>query len=234
MKHFLCDQAGDDKGQGAGGQPDFKKVLDDGLKGLSDEIKKLNQRIDQQNKPPQTVKKPAQEPEEDLSTLMILDPKKAVEKITAKVKEEVQGSAEQQAQAQGQFNDKYMELANDYPEISDQSSELFKRAREIMSSSQAGRWDTGAMERAVLKAAAEKGIQPMKHRKQVEPDDDSYLGGGSTGEGRRQERKNRSEKLPAATLAFAELVGLNVKDSKVVESLTKHHNERKGNWSKYR
>jgi hypothetical protein len=238
MKHFLMNSAGEGNA-GGGGAPDFKKVLEEGLRGLGDEIKKLNARIDSKDKPQPPAKKQQQEDEEDLSALILVDPAKAVQKITSRVREDVLGSVDSQATAQQQFNEKYSELLSDYPEIGNQSSELFVRAKEIMSATGTGKYDAGAMERAVLKAAAEKGLQPMKHRrKQDESDEDSdtYLGGAtSSGEGRREgSRRRGSEKLPAATLAFAEAVGMNVKDPKVLERLNKTHSERRGNWNKYK
>lgn len=238
MKHLLMDAAGDANGTGASGAasgPDIKKLVEDGLKGLGDEIKKLNQRMEQRDNKP--VPKQS-EPEDDLSTLMIVDPNKAIERITKKVKEDVLAGVDHNSTQQQQFSEKYSELLSDFPEIGNQSSELFTRAKEIMSQSNTGRYDSGAMERAVLKAASEKGIQPMKHRKRSDSEDgdaDSYLGGANGGDSSsRGPRKGRSEKLPSATLAFAEAVGLKVSDPKVLERLTKTHNERKGSWNKYR
>lgn len=241
MKHMFMETAGEGK-QSAGGaaenkQADLAKVIEDSFKGLRADLNKLNNKVDAA-----AAKKQAPEPkveaEDDLSTLILVDPAKAVSKITDKIKKEVTATFSSQSSAKDEFNNKFMELYKEYPEISDQGSELHQRAKEIMATITDSQFDSGALERAVYRAASEKGITPMKHRKNQPDGDDSgeYLGSGSSGEGRGNSgrNKNRADKLPAATLAFAEAVGMNTKDPKVVERLTNRHNERKSNWSRYR
>lgn len=243
MKHMLMNKAGEDSsasGGAAGSAPDIAKVLQESFKdlktSLSKELSQLNNKISEQNKP--APKKQAEEREEALDILILSDPKKAVERIKSDVMETLGG----QNRVREAFNGKFAELSQEYPEIVDQNSDLHVRAKELMAQSGAQAFDSTQLERAVLRAAAEKGMLPMNKRKAVREDsddesDDGYLGSGGSGggyEGTRNRKNSRSEKLPAATIAFAELVGLDIKNPKVTESLTKRYNERKNNWNKYK
>jgi hypothetical protein len=239
-KHFLQEST-----EGAAGgtgkekeAPDVAKVVADSMKGLGDEIKKLSQRMDKLATPAAPApKKKADDEEEDDEVDLLLNPKKAVEKITSRVREAITKEVTADATAKDQFNSKFTELASEFPEINDTKSDLHIRAKEILEASGSKGWDSRALEAAVLRAASEKGMVAVKHRKQTTNDDDNddYLGGGSGGSsGGDNRRRNRSDKLPAATLAFAEAVGMNTKDPKVLERLTKTHNDRKGNWNKYK
>ena len=235
--HLFMNEAGDE-GSAGSKAPDITKVLEEQFKALNDKITQLDSRV---SASAQKAAKPAnkEEPEEEsLETLLFVDPAKAVKKITSSIEEKVLGAVNNQSSAQQQFNAKFAELQSLYPELADQKSELYSHAKELMIQSGTKDWDTGALERSVLRAAADKGIMAMSHRKRVDNDEDDtvYLGSGSSsGETNRERRRNsKADKLPAASLAFAEEVGLNVKDPKVVERLTKIHNDRRGNWNKYR
>lgn len=240
IKHHLLEEANDgtsgSAGSNAAPSQDISKVVESSFKSLQDEIRKLNSRIDAQAAP-KKQEPAASDKEDDLETMILVDPKKAVEKIKSQVKNEVLNTVSSESKAQQDFGAKFQELSQDYPEIANQSSDLHARAKEIMAQTANGQFDAGALERAVLRAAMEKGVLPVKHRKapvSEDGNDDGYLGGGSSfTESRRESRRGKSEKLPAATLMFAELVGMNVKDPKVVENLSKTYNERKGRWNKY-
>lgn len=235
--HLLMNESGEE-GTGGAGAPDLAKLLQDNFKALNEKITELDTRVSNvTQKAPARVEEP--EEEESLETLILVNPTKAVKRIESKVTEQVMGAVSSQNKAQQQFGAKYEELLGLYPEIGDQKSELHTYAKTLMAQSGAQAYDSGALERAVLRAAAEKGIMPMNHRKPAKEENDedggSYLGGSShSGESSQRRRRDKSDKLPAASLAFAELVGLDVNDSKLVERLTKHHNDRRGNWNKYR
>jgi hypothetical protein len=244
-KHFLEENAaGEAKGGGAGaagsgqGAGDVTKALVDAQKPLLEEIKKLNQRVDKLATPAPAPKQKKEETDDDDEVDLLLNPKKAVEKITRRVESELTNKFAAENTARDKFNTKFSEMAGDFPEINDVNSDLHKRAREILEGAGGKGWDANALEAAVLRAASEKGVLPVKHRRRSDEGDegDDYLGGGSSGgdSGRGSRRRNSSEKLPAATLAFAEAVGMNVTDPKVVERLTKTHNARRGNWNKYK
>ncbi len=234
----LLNEAGEGGDPGASKQPDLAKLLTDNFSKLEGTLKNLESRVARVETPAEKKQSKQVDEDDDLETLILSDPKKAVSKIKNQVKEEIMGSVSQQETVKVNFNNKFVALQNEFPEISDTSSDLHKRAKEIMSESANGQYDSVALELAVRRAAAEKGLQPMTYRKKSrddDSDDGEYLGGGGSGySGSQSNRKNRSDKLPAATLAFAELVGMDVKNPKTVERLTKTYQERKGNWSKYK
>lgn len=241
MDKRLLDQAneGGEAGSGQAPKEDLGKILKENFSKLEGSLKDLQTRISKVEQPVVKQKAPVQEEDDDLDTLILSDPKKAVDKITSRIKEEVMGNVKNEEAVKTQFNTRFSSLQSEFPEIGDVSSDLHKRAKEIMLESATGQYDSTALELAVRRAAAEKGVQPMQYRrKQQDSDDDGegYLGGGSSGapSDRQQRRGGKGDKLPAATLAFAELVGMNVKDPKVVEQLTKRFNERKNNWNKYK
>lgn len=233
--------AGNGSGTGAAPQvPEYVKTLEANLKKMTDGLSALSNKVESIAKEP--AKKASKEQEDDgesLETMILVDPAKAVKKITANVTNQVMNSVSSETAAKEEFQLKFAELNADFPELSNQNSELYTRAKEILDASTKKSWDAPALDRAVLKAAAEKGVLPVKHRKKMHDDDaegdDGYLGGSSYfSSDSRQNRRQKADKLPAATLAFAEAMGMNTKDPKVVERLTKRHQDRRGNWNKYR
>lgn len=237
MKYMFMEEAGEKVAAGGAKDsgPDVAKVLQDGFKSLQADINKLNSRIDQKLNAP-APKPQKQEEEEDLSTTILVDPAKAVSRLTSQITEKVMGAMSNQNSKRDSFQSKFAQLQADYPEVANSSSELHTRAKELMAESEAGEYDSAALERAVLRAASEKGIMAMKHRKVDKTEDnDDYMGGGGSSGSSPSERKNkRSGKLDPKTVAFASLVGVNVKDPKVLERLTNIQNERAGNWNKYK
>lgn len=237
MKHFLQNKAGEeDSGAGA---PDVSKLVQDGFKTLQAELGNLNKRIEAQEKkasaPAPKVRPPVvEDPEEDLGAELLVNPEKAVKKITDKVRREVEGSMSTQSKAKDNFFAKFTELTEQYPELNNASSDLHVRAKELLASSTDKEWDVNALESSVFRAVTEKGVLPMKHRKVSEDDGaDDYLGSGGSGASNTK-RPSRNDKLDPKTKAFAELLGMDIKNPKVIEGLTKTQNDRKGNWNRYK
>lgn len=247
MINFKMNKADDAGSTNSGGSaPDVAKMVADGFKNLQAELGNLNKRVEGMEKskaapgPKPAVKEEPQDDDEDLATELLVNPGKAVKKITAKIEKEVSGKVRNEMSganaARDNFFNRFQELSQEYPELGDTKSEFHTRAKELLTEKSNGaQWDVGALERAVFAAVSEKGVLPMKHRKQAssdEDDGDDYLGsGGSTSTSERQ-RRNSSEKLDPKTKAFAELCGLNL-DEATVKRLTKTQTERKGRWNKY-
>lgn len=237
MKHLLLNKAGEGgEGSSAAPAPDFSKILKEGLSGLE---ARINSKIEAQLKPQPAAKKPTED-DGEIEDLILVDTKRAVKKITSQVREEVLSAVTSENQNVSEFQNKFSELVTDFPEIGVTNSKLYTRAKEIMAESANRKYDAQALERAVLRAAMEEGVMPVKHRKNAREDDEEeapgeYLGGGFARESRRESsRRNKSDKLPAQTLAFAQMMNMDVKDPKVVERLTKTYNDRKGNWNKFK
>lgn len=213
--------------------PDVSKLIADGFSGLKAELDKLSQRVMATEQKP-SQKQSKQETDDDLADMILLDPKKAVGKIREQLKESLMGDINTNLTAKEEFNMKYTELMGLYPEIADESSELHKRTKELFGTFSGGKFDAAQLERAALKAASEQGLSAKKHRKQaIVEEEEEYLGSGSF-QPAPDRRGKKPDKLPKESLQFAELVGLNIKDPKVIERLEKTHKERSGNWNKYK
>lgn len=218
-------------------QPENNKQVDALAKSMEDNFKKFSETLTNLNSKVESLSAPApakQEPTDKLEDLIILDPAKAIERIKSEVRNEVISGVNAENKVKEEFSSKFYELQGLYPEIADQSSALHKRAKELMDNSKASPHDSGALERAVLRAAAEEGVLPMSHRKAPVSDDDNEPLGGASYTSSNSRRRSSSQKLDQKTLAFAELAGMDVKDPKVIENLTKTQNERRGNWRQYR
>jgi hypothetical protein len=247
MKPFKQNKAGEGENSGAGA-PDVAKLVSEGFTKLQAELGNLNKRvegIEKTKQPAAAPKKSAKEEEaedEDLATEILVNPTKAVKKLTAKIEQEVTGKVRSEMQGQGEARDtffnRFTELAQEYPELNDTKSEFHTRAKELLTEKSNGKqWDVGALERAVFAAVSEKGVLPMKHRKQAaqedDTDEDDYLGSGaSSSASRSRQRGGSSDKLDPKTKAFAELCGLKL-DEDTVKRLTKTQTDRKGRWNKY-
>lgn len=237
MKHLFRAPADESTGDAPATQKkevDVAALVEKSFSSLRDEMSKLKDTVSKSYQPAPAKK---QEPvEDDLDTVILTDPRKAVERIKAQVREEVMGAVSAESNVKAEFQNKFVELQSDYPEIGDINSDLHKKAKDIMAAN-GNRMDAASLELAVLKAAKDVGVSPMKYRRQSRNDDnegDDYLGGASSGENRSKRKSAGSDKLPGNTLAFAQLVGMDVKDPKVIERLTKTYNGRKSNWNKYR
>lgn len=121
------------------------------------------------------------------------------------------------------------ELVTDYPELNDNTSELYRAAMKSYEKlSSQDKLNPLAMKSSIRDAAAELGVIPMKKRKVDDPD--TFVAPGSMGGGR--ERTPRKEKLSQDTLAFAELLGRPVNDDNYRKSL--EATAQRKSWTKYR
>lgn len=169
--------------------------------------------------------------QDDLEVLAYKDPKAYAKKIQEQAAKQAEAIVNSRLNAQQHTNAVLTQLTSDYPELADSNSELTKRAVEIYNSlSPSEKQSPSAYKIAVRDAAADVGLLPKSKRKQSSSDDFSFGGGSGGGASSRSEGR-RSEQLPAETLAFAEALGMNIKDKAVVERL-KSRAQRK-NWNKY-
>lgn len=167
--------------------------------------------------------------EEDLEVLAYKDPKRYAQKVSENATRQAEALINSKLNAQNQTNAILGQLTNDYPELSNPNSELTKKAIEIYNGmSQSEKSSPTSYKVAVRDAAAEVGLLPKSKRKSS--NDDFSMSGGSSG--RSSGESSRKEELSESTLAFAEALGLNIKDKKVVERL-KQRSERK-DWGRYK
>lgn len=175
----------------------------------------------------------SQSSDEELENLAYRDPKAYAARVRAEAKAEAARLVDERLSQQSNSNAILSQLGSEYPELNEANSELTLRAVDIYKKmSPQDRQSPLAYKAAVRDAAADLGILPKNKRKATSssetPDISSgSSGSGSTGSGSSQ----KSKKLDANTLAFAQLLGLNTKDPKVVESITKR--AQRTSWKKY-
>lgn len=209
------------------------------LKHLDEKLNALNESVDKKlssiKQPVIQQQKVETEPEEDIESLIYTNPAKAVAKITKSVESSVRSSVAQETQAKESFASTFNRLAQDYPEISNEQSKLYARAKELTMELSEGRsYDASALERAVFRAANEVGAVPMKLRRQEqnEEGDEGYYS-GSSGNNPTKRKKGSEEDLDPKSIAFAQLIGMNVNDPNYIKRLKEINKKRKGNWGKY-
>jgi len=196
------------------------------LKSEMDVLKAQNARLLELVSANQPAPKAA--PTEDLSDLFYKDPEAYTRAVEARVKNSMrqemsQANAVQQKQARV-----IQQIAKEFPEATDESHPLYKRAVEIYANEldEDDKSSPAAYKLAINQAALEMGVKPKSQRKQ----DDEEPSVGSSSSYSRGDRK-RSPKISAETMQWAELLGLDATDPKVKERLEKRAGR---DWSKYR
>lgn len=211
---------------------------------FSRKIENINSVLAEQNRQMQAVidalatsskKASTSQTDDDIDEDLVLnDPKKFAKQVREKAVNEataaISKQTQQQQQVQAQESQALAALRSDYPELNDASSELARKAVEIYN--QNGSQGAIAVRAAVREAASELGLQASKFRKSGGSDSFSVSGeGGSTGNTRAGDRSAKKSKVSENTLAFAQLLGRDINDKKVMERIEKY-SQRK-NWKRY-
>lgn len=166
--------------------------------------------------------------DDDLETLMYSDPKKYTEMLEERAERRVLSKIEQQTKSQSEKTAILNSLVSQYPELSDQTNPLTKKAVEIYNSLPEGQKNSPmAYEVVVSRAASELGVAPVSKR-QKSNDDFTMPGGASEG----SKRKRSSDDIPETTKQFAEIMGLDLNNEKIKKSLEKLSKEK--NWQQYK
>lgn len=179
------------------------------------------------------------EPAIDMEDLKYSDPDKYIELKLKDVDKRVDQKVNTVIGQQNQKTITIQQLAADYPELGDTKSALSKRAIEI-----AGKLSSDFMQTpdgiklAVREAAAELGVLPKKLRIETNSNDEDFAmedfiagGGGGRGSDDSRKKPKSKEDLENNTIVVAELMGVNVNDSKVVERMKQY---KKRNWNKWK
>jgi hypothetical protein len=207
-----------------------QKLAEDNQK-LSQQLNEITQLLQKQTGPSKPANSSATE-EDDLEDLAYRDPKGYARKVREQATQEATRVVSQQLNQQQQSQAVLNQLVADYPELSDASNELTVKAVEIYKNlSDDEKRSPSAYKIAVRDAAADLGVLPKSKRKSTSGDDNFSFGGSSSSSGNAPSRSKSGGDLDQRTLAFAEMVGLNIKDKKVVDRL-KQRSQRKS-WSKY-
>jgi hypothetical protein len=179
----------------------------------------------------QASMKPAQQaqPTRKLSELLFEDADAAateIENRAAKIAERV---IEQKVQLSQKSQQVVSDVLNVYPEFGAPNSEASALAIQKVSSLPKHLQGTPeGTKMAMMEAAAELGLIPAKARKQSASNDDFVVGGQTKATSRRQ--ADPTKDIPAETLAFAQALGRDINDPKVLEGLRQAS---KRNFSRY-
>lgn len=161
---------------------------------------------------------PTQSPsgvDEDLEKVMYTDPAKYTqiieERAVQKALERVRAENQTQSSVQGTIAN----LANEYPELADQESELTKATVEILKGvSEAEKTNPRTYEYAVMKAATQLDVKPRAKRAKVEEDG---LAAPSYNSPSNRSQKRSADKIISQNKDFGKAVGVNLDDPKVAE-----------------
>lgn len=193
-----------------------------------DQLKKMNEQLVQElqiNNQAQQQRASAQyqEPTKSLNDLWYEDPQKAVEMIQIQTEQRVMERVEASQARQNKQNVVIGNLMSEYPELSDANHELTKKVSELYELLPAEEKNSPlAYKIAARDAAAELGILPKSKRKE-DTTTDSFTVSSSSGSTR--PAKSASDEVDQRTTGFAEHMGLDTSDPKVMESLKARQDE---------
>jgi hypothetical protein len=167
--------------------------------------------------------------DDDLDKMWYDDPKKAAARIKEQTKAEIMAEYQRDQEVRSRTQSTLAALVNDYPELNDSNSELTRRAVEIYNSmTDSEKTSPVAYKAAVREAASDLGVVPMKRRAQQE---DSFTGSSSSSQSSERKRSKGKDDLDPKTIAFAQMVGLDMSDEKTVESIK--NRAKRAKWDRY-
>lgn len=168
----------------------------------------------------------------DLNTLAVTDPVEYARVIKDQTLAEVRAEQARVSQAQ-QYNQTVIsKLLTEFPEAGQPGHQLYDKVQQILvGMSDEERNNSANWKSVVLEAALDLGIKPRSKRKADEEEPESFSFGGSSGGSRPETKTSGKNKLDPRTIEFAALVGLDVKDQKVLADLEKTSSRK--DWRKY-
>lgn len=156
---------------------------------------------------------PPAEPPRPLNEVFYENPDLAMDTMEKTIEARITSRFEEREQSRNLA----AKLYSDYPELEDANNPLTQRANEIFESLSPGeKKDPRALKTAVLEAATEFGLAPKPKRKSVQSSDSDNFSLGSKGNSKPRGKK---EEVSDNMLQTAALMGLDVKDPKVIERL---------------
>lgn len=162
------------------------------------------------------------EPKTDLEDMMYSDPEGYARAIEERAYNRIKKDYESIQATERRQTEVLNEIIQDYPEINQPGSQLKKAVEEAyLKLPKEKQADPAYWQAIVHRTAAAKGLKPYAARSADEQESFTF-GGSSAGRG-----KSRDDRLPESTIEFAKMMGLDVNDKKIVESLTKTS---KRNW----
>lgn len=222
----------DETSQSSDTYKNLKAEVDRKLGNITEELQKTQQMNAQlllqlqQSQKASAVQSQPSTPEPSIGDLIYENPNKAAEIIKRQAKDEVLAQVRAEQQAQQRQADVISRLVMDYPELSDASNPLTKKAVERYTAmSEMDRQSPASYESAVLRAAVELGVKPRSQR-ESDPSDGFTLGSNQS----RGDSKKAEEEADKSMMAFAQLLGVDVKSEDVKKRLK---GRQRKNWLKY-
>ena len=171
------------------------------------------------------------EDDNNLEELIYKDPKAYAKAVRVQAERAANDAVNSRLQTQNETQTVLSQLAADYPELNDANSDLTKKAVEIYNALPANqRSNPLAYKIAVRDAAADMGV--LVKSKRSKNNDDFVMSSGNSGSKPSSSSKDSAAgKLDSTQLAFAELVGLNIKDEKVVKRLQER--SKRKSWNRW-
>lgn len=154
-------------------------------------------------------------------------PAELEDRITNKVVSAVSGLSAKEKQTQAII----VGLVQEYPELSDTNSAFYKRAIEKETNLPSYLRNTSeGYKLAAHETAAELGLLPKSKRQTL--NEDTFSMSSSGGSRMSTDNKSKRVKISDNTMAVAELMGVNVKDPKVLKRL--ENAAQRKSWGKYK
>jgi hypothetical protein len=200
---------------------------EDRLKNLQAEFSRKLSNIEEQNKRANEAllaqiaslaPKAAPESKPALDKVWYDNPAEAARIIKEETRAEIRRELDSEREVQSEFAQTTNKLYSDFPELSDESSDLAKLAAEKFAAlPQKQKSSAVAMKAAVVEAAAELGVRPKSKRKSG---DDSFSMGTSRGNTAAPPKK---DDLDPQTERLARMLGVNVDDKEVRKRMSNNH-----------
>lgn len=229
-----------DKAAGEGeGSKDFASLFENykkeqdrkmgNLESILQATAETNARLEQALTAQQT-RPQATDDDDDDDGYLTKEERRAIEKVAKAQADKARDAALAEVHMQQQRTQVLTQLGSEYPELLDQTSELYQEAQKTHASlGQALQNTPDGYRIAVREAAAKKGMLPMAQRPKTGASNEDPPFGRGTGSGK-ADRRDKDD-IDDRTEDFARLVGVDIEDEEVKERIKEFS---KRSWGSYR
>ncbi len=231
-----------DEGQNQAGTPapdadpvkNVKSEFDRKIQAIQEQIAEQNRfNVEQFNQILSAVKttKPS-EPDtsdKDIENLAFNEPAKYAKLVEDRARVAAESAATRMSDAQSARQNMIIQLAQEYPELNDPSTEFYQKV-SAQSKSLGSNYTPSEAKALIREVAADVGLLP-KAKRQTSNAGDFSFGGSRGGAGSGADRSKKAE-VSADTLLVAQLLGRDIKDPKVLKGLEEA--TKRDTYNKYR
>lgn len=197
---------------------------------LAAQSRMFEQILAQQTAQRQAAQAPQGKP---LKDLVFEDPEAFVRQVQQQAEAAATRQIEQRVQVSTQTQNAILDVQSKYPEFAQSNSEATTLAiRKADSQPPHLRGTPEGARLAMMEAAAELGLVPASKRQAPQQTRDEFVSPGSAGSSSPRARSTDPKKgIDPTTLAFAEAMGRDINDPKVLEGLASA--SKRQNWNRY-